>query len=48
MRTYIEPEKFCNVTNGVSDRRFMVLANRPLAKLITDAIGQGWLSDLEE
>ena len=41
------PEKFTNVTNGVSPRRFLALANRALAELITDAIGAGWLRDLE-
>jgi len=41
------PEKFTNVTNGVTPRRFMALANPGLTGLITDAIGDGWLSDLE-
>jgi glycogen phosphorylase len=44
----LEPEKFGNVTNGVSPRRFMALANPPLAQLIDGAIGKGWLSNLEE
>jgi starch phosphorylase len=43
-----EPAKFRNVTNGVTPRRFMALANRPLAALITKAIGDGWPSDLEQ
>jgi glycogen phosphorylase len=43
-----EPTKFRNVTNGVTPRRFMVLANRPLAALITKAIGEGWPADLEQ
>ncbi len=43
-----EPTKFRNVTNGVTPRRFMVLANRPLAVLITKAIGAGWPADLEQ
>jgi starch phosphorylase len=42
-----EPKKFFNVTNGVTPRRFMVLANAPMARLITDAIGDGWPADLE-
>ncbi|MBX9681368.1 MAG: glycogen/starch/alpha-glucan phosphorylase [Gemmataceae bacterium] len=42
-----EPSKFLNVTNGVTPRRFMVLANPPLTKLIAEAIGDGWPSDLE-
>jgi starch phosphorylase len=40
------PDKFCNVTNGVTPRRFVVLSNPPLAQLITDAIGEGWIADL--
>src|SRR5262249_17131750 len=35
----LEPDKFGNVTNGVSPRRFMALANSALAKLISEAIG---------
>ncbi|WP_372594775.1 glycogen/starch/alpha-glucan phosphorylase [Actinotalea sp.] len=41
------PEKFTNVTNGVTPRRFMRLSNPPLSRLITEAIGSGWLTDLE-
>jgi starch phosphorylase len=40
------PEKFCNVTNGVTPRRFMALSNPGLSKLITSHIGDGWLKDL--
>ena len=42
------PEKFGNKTNGVTPRRFIQLANPILADLITEKIGHGWLSDLEE
>ena len=42
------PEKFGNKTNGVTPRRFIQLANPILADLITEKIGRGWLSDLEE
>ena len=42
------PEKFLNVTNGVTPRRFIMLTNPSLAKLVTDAIGSGWTRDLEE
>jgi glycogen phosphorylase len=42
------PEKFCNVTNGVTPRRFVAVGNRPLARLITESIGGQWLSDLYE
>jgi starch phosphorylase len=41
------PERFTNVTNGVTPRRFIGLANPRLAELITEAIGTGWLRDLE-
>jgi glycogen phosphorylase len=40
------PEKFSNVTNGVTPRRFVALSNPPLTKLITSTIGDGWLRDL--
>ena len=41
------PDKFTNVTNGITPRRFMRLANPPLSRLITEAIGSGWVTDLE-
>ena len=41
------PEKFSNKTNGVTPRRFMRLANPILSDLITERIGDVWLSDLE-
>jgi starch phosphorylase len=40
------PEKFCNITNGVTPRRFMAVSNPPLARLISSCIGDGWLRDL--
>ena len=42
-----EPEKFTNVTNGITPRRFIRIANPGLADLITEAVGDGWLTDLE-
>jgi glycogen phosphorylase len=42
------PQKFSNKTNGVTPRRFMVLSNQPLAKLITDRIGPSWIRNLDE
>ncbi|MDH5604146.1 MAG: glycogen/starch/alpha-glucan phosphorylase, partial [Cyclobacteriaceae bacterium] len=42
------PEKFSNKTNGVTPRRWVVLNNPPLTKLITDKIGDGWIKDLYE
>jgi starch phosphorylase len=41
------PEKFCNVTNGVTPRRFVALSNPGLTQLITSRIGDGWLQDLK-
>ncbi len=40
------PEKFCNVTNGVTPRRWLALSNPRLAGLISEAIGEDWLKDL--
>lgn len=42
------PERFLNVTNGVTPRRFVVLSNPGLSKLITDCIGDKWPGKLEE
>ena len=42
------PEKFSNKTNGVTPRRWLLLANPPLANLITDAIGSAWITDLAQ
>ncbi len=41
------PDKFTNVTNGVTPRRFIRLANPTLSQLITDTIGVGWETKLE-
>ncbi|HEY1757077.1 MAG TPA: glycogen/starch/alpha-glucan phosphorylase [Bryobacteraceae bacterium] len=42
------PERFSNKTNGVTPRRWLLLANPPLARTITAAIGNGWVTDLSE
>ncbi|MDX1572163.1 MAG: glycogen/starch/alpha-glucan family phosphorylase, partial [Xanthomonadales bacterium] len=42
------PKKFNNKTNGVTHRRWLVAANPGLTGLISDAIGDGWISDLEQ
>jgi len=42
------PERFNNKTNGVTQRRFLLLANPALSKVITDAIGDGWIGDLNQ
>jgi starch phosphorylase len=41
------PGRFHNVTNGISPRRFVRLANPRLSGLITERIGEGWLTDLD-
>ena len=42
------PEKFNNKTNGVTPRRWLLKANPGLASLITGAIGDGWITDLDK
>jgi glycogen phosphorylase len=42
------PERFSNKTNGVTPRRWLLLANPSLARIVTEAIGDGWISDLGE
>ncbi len=44
----IYPQKFKNVTNGVTPRRWLLKANPGLARLITDAIGDGWIKNADE
>jgi glycogen phosphorylase len=41
------PERFSNKTNGVTQRRWLLQANPGLAKLLTWAIGDGWITDLD-
>jgi starch phosphorylase len=41
------PEKFSNKTNGVTPRRWMVLSNPRMTRLISTKIGHGWIQDLE-
>ena len=41
------PDKFTNVTNGITPRRFIRLANPALSSLITETLGTGWLTDLD-
>ncbi|BCF92533.1 glycogen/starch/alpha-glucan phosphorylase [Paraburkholderia largidicola] len=40
------PERFKNVTNGVTPRRFMLLSNPGLARLLDKTVGEGWATDL--
>jgi len=42
------PERFSNKTNGVTPRRWLLLANPALAQLITGAIGDAWVANLSE
>ena len=42
------PERFNNKTNGVTPRRWLLLANPALASTITEAIGDGWITDLSQ
>jgi starch phosphorylase len=42
------PERFSNKTNGVTQRRWLRLCNPALAATITDAIGEGWITDLNQ
>ena len=42
------PAKFRNVTNGVSPRRWIALANPRLTRFISGVIGEGWVRDLEQ
>ena len=44
----IYPERFNNKTNGITPRRWLLLCNPELSGLMTDAIGEGWISDLSE
>jgi starch phosphorylase len=41
------PEKFVNVTNGITPRRWLKKANPELASLITDRIGEEWVKNLD-
>jgi starch phosphorylase len=42
------PDRFQNVTNGVTPRRFIVLSNPRLCQLVTSRIGDGWVKRLDE
>ena len=44
----LHPDRIVNQTNGVTPRRWLQSSNRPLSKLITDTIGEGWVDDLEQ
>jgi glycogen phosphorylase len=42
------PNRFSNKTNGVTPRRWLVMANPGFARTITEAIGDGWITDLNQ
>jgi len=42
------PERFNNKTNGVTQRRWLAWANPSMGKLITEKIGEGWITDLAQ
>jgi starch phosphorylase len=42
------PEKFNNKTNGVTPRRWLLSSNPALSRLISDAIGTDWITDLDQ
>ncbi|GAB6052949.1 glycogen/starch/alpha-glucan phosphorylase [Magnetospira thiophila] len=41
------PEKFTNMTNGITPRRWLLEANKPLNELITKHIGNKWITELD-
>ena len=42
------PDRFNNKTNGVTPRRWLLLSNSALSHAITEAIGDGWITDLDQ
>jgi len=44
----IYPDKFINITNGITPRRWLKTANPFLSSIITDRIGEGWVYNLDE
>ncbi len=44
----IMPDHFSNKTNGITQRRWLLKANPRLASLISDTIGEGWITDLSQ
>jgi starch phosphorylase len=45
---HLWPERFNNKTNGITQRRWLLLANPALAELISKTIGDGWITDLSQ
>jgi len=44
----MHPERFNNKTNGITQRRWLLKANKGLSNLITKSIGDKWITDLKE
>ena len=44
----LQPEKFTNKTNGITPRRWLMECNPHLSELITDRIGDEWITDLDQ
>jgi glycogen phosphorylase len=42
------PGRICNMTNGITPRRWLAACNPGLSRLITEAIGDGWQADLDQ
>jgi starch phosphorylase len=42
------PDRFTNITNGVTPRRWLAVANPGLASLVDEAIGNGWRRELQQ
>ena len=45
---HLFPQRFCNKTNGVTPRRWIALANKPLSKVIDHVIGHNWRTNLDQ
>lgn len=44
----LDPQKFNNKTNGVTPRRWIVVCNPGLTRLLTEAVGDRWITDLDQ
>ena len=44
---HLWPERFSNKTNGVAPRRWILKANQRLANLLTNTVGERWITDLQ-
>ena len=45
---HLWPHRFSNKTNGVTQRRWLLMANPGLARLLDETVGNGWATDLEQ